>query len=768
MGFGFLNAWMLIGLAAAALPIAVHLISKRRFNVVHWGAMRFLELGQRTRRRFRLQDILLLLLRMGLLACLALALARPWGSGTLLGSLGAEIQHDYVFILDGSTSMAWQGTGQPGLPPQRTPYQQAVQWIFEALEDLSPGDTVALIDARNQPRRLIAPPVTDRKIVRDILTGIAEPAGTSQLPEAIEDALKILATTANVSRRVIVLSDDQAMAWKPEDEFAWTRVDELRKQPQVTPVINTVTFGGPAQARTNYSVGRIELSREVTVPEFPVKVRAMIRQSGGDGPSRKRVSFQIDGQQVPGKTLEVNLLPNGEAMVEFEHVFPAVGNFLACIALDPDELPNDDRADAVIAITTSIPVLLVDGEPHIDPTRSETFYVQSAFSASGSQSPWIQARVIRPLELDESLLAGQQVIFLCNVERLTQRQWASLRKFVRDGGGLVLAPGEKVNSTDWNSIDQHEKIPFLPAQLREIVQEKPIPEAPATTIDSLSLNVPWLQRFRQENDVDLSQTRFLKWWRLKPVHHLPSSNPAAVTADTILSPPQNQEEPPPQILARLSQGDPWLIRREYGHGSVLQLAIPLDADWSTLPAKNDFVPFLHELVFSLINREGRRNVDVETPLLLALKQGESVSDFVVNGPGVQNVAAEPVQRGRAAFAEFRQTSTPGVYRFQKREDVRGASEPFVVDDDHRESDLTPLTADQWKVLTQDGRFQAVKTMREVAAATRAESPRTELWWLLLLLVLLMLVCEIALTRKMVQGGHSAIETVIATTISPGS
>ena len=53
MSFGLLNAAMLFGLAALVLPVVVHLISKRKFDIVHWGAMQFLELGRRTRRRIR-------------------------------------------------------------------------------------------------------------------------------------------------------------------------------------------------------------------------------------------------------------------------------------------------------------------------------------------------------------------------------------------------------------------------------------------------------------------------------------------------------------------------------------------------------------------------------------------------------------------------------------------------------------------------------------------------------------------------------------------
>jgi len=774
MGFGFLNAWMLLGLAGVALPVFAHLISKRRFDVVHWGAMRFLELGQRTRRRIRLQDLLLLLLRMSLLALLALALSRPWGTGRLLGALGSEVLHDYVFVLDGSTSMAWQGADSTpsaaGAGPMQTPHQQAVQWVFDALEELSPGDTVSLIDARNHPRRLLFPPTTDHKAVREALTKIAEPAGTSQLPQAIHEGLKILATTTNVSRRLVVLTDRQSLAWQPDDEFAWVQVDELRKQSKTMPVIHPVFFGPQNHARTNFSVGRIELSRAVTVPEFPVQVRAMIRQSGGANPSVQKAVFLVDGQQIPGKFAEVTLLPDGEAIVEFDHVFPAEGNFLVSIALEPDLLPNDNRSQAIVSITSSLPVLLVDGDRQIDSTRSETFYLQSVFASSGINSPWIQAEVIPPHELNEARMAGQQVVFLCNIDKLSQRQWEGLRKFVRDGGGLVIAPGDKVLVNDFNQVDAHEKNPFLPARLQQLVQSQQQATATAGTIDSLSLSAAWLQRFRQENGVDFTQSRNSKWYRLEPIHPPASAatsqpgaaaieNPVKALAEfTGTSRPRKDADV--QVLARFANGDPWLLRRDYGYGSILQLAAPLDADWSTLPAKNDFVPFLHELVFSLTSSVSRRNVDVGIPLLLSLKPGESAKDYVINGPGIIEAPAEPEHRGRNAFAQFRQTVIPGLYSFQKKNDRGGIAQRFIVDDDHRESNLSPLTESDWKSLTANGRLSPVETMRQVTAAAASEGPHTELGWLLLLAVLVLLVSEVALTRKMVQGGHSAVDDAL--------
>ncbi|WP_437186199.1 BatA domain-containing protein [Planctomicrobium sp. SH668] len=747
MGFGFLNAWMLIGIAGVALPVLAHLISKRRFEVVRWGAMQFLELGQKSRRRIHLQDLLLLLLRMAVLLLLAAALARPWGSGSLLGGFGNTPPQDYVFVLDGSGSMDWQGSSGDD-SALGTPRQQAEQWVHSALESLQPGDAVGIVDARMSPHRVVSPPMNDRAAVRQSLNGLPESAGPSNLPGAIEDAIKILSTSTNLSRQIIVLSDDQKLAWRPDDELTWLRIDELRKQSKVFPRIDYALVGGESESKTNFSVGRIDLSRAVTVPEFPVKVRAMVRMSGGSSPTRRKAFLKVDGKQIQGKIVEVDLLPNGESLVEFNHVFASEGNYLVSISLDPDDLPLDDVANAVMTIRSSIPVLLVDGHRHLDPIRSETFYLQSVFAASGEKSPWIKASVITSSDLDGSQLEGQQGVFLCNVDQLSLRQWEILRQFVQSGGGLVVAPGDRTNIDVWNTFDANAATPLLPVRFQATGVQLSADATQSAGVDSLSLEAPWLQRFRTENGVDFTQARFQKWWDIEPRQLSESEETNAPAAKA------------PQVLARLSNGSPFLVGHDFGLGTVLVTAVPLDADWSTFPAKNDFVPFLHELVFQFTSRSEQRNVDQGVPLMLPLKAKENASDFLVSGPGVTDAPAEFVLRGQSAFAMFRKTAIPGVYRFHKKQSTSDVA-LFVVDNDHSESDLTAMSEEEWKTLTANDRLHKIKSMRDVHAATAAAAPHVELWWILMLAILALLVCEVALTRRMVQGGHAALDEALA-------
>src|SRR5947209_5194642 len=130
MGFGFLNILMLAGLAAVAIPPLIHLLSKRRFEVVDWGAMQFLQISETVRRRLILEE-------------LVLGLAAPFLESTVLARLGGRGNRDVVLIFDGSTSMGETGTG-------KSAHELAKEWAAGFLDNLAAGDSVCVLQAKQQ------------------------------------------------------------------------------------------------------------------------------------------------------------------------------------------------------------------------------------------------------------------------------------------------------------------------------------------------------------------------------------------------------------------------------------------------------------------------------------------------------------------------------------------------------------------------------------------------------------------------------------------
>src|SRR5262245_43745951 len=99
----FLNPLFLLGLAAAAIPVIIHLFTRKRPREVPFSSLEFLtEVNRSEIRRIQLKQWLLLLLRALALAALALAMSRPvWRSAG--GQRGASAT--VVALVDVSGSM---------------------------------------------------------------------------------------------------------------------------------------------------------------------------------------------------------------------------------------------------------------------------------------------------------------------------------------------------------------------------------------------------------------------------------------------------------------------------------------------------------------------------------------------------------------------------------------------------------------------------------------------------------------------------------------
>ena len=75
----FVTAWLAAaGIAAASIPVIIHLLLRRRRRPMMWGAMTLLlQATRRQRRRTRLEQILLLAIRCLIFALAGFALAQP-------------------------------------------------------------------------------------------------------------------------------------------------------------------------------------------------------------------------------------------------------------------------------------------------------------------------------------------------------------------------------------------------------------------------------------------------------------------------------------------------------------------------------------------------------------------------------------------------------------------------------------------------------------------------------------------------------------------
>jgi hypothetical protein len=132
---GWVNMSILAGLAAVAVPVVIHLLRSRRFQVADLGTLRFLrEAIEESARWRRLRDLLLLLLRLLAIILLTGLFARPFFTRR---DKASDRDQETVVLVDVSGSLAGNLLGEKAWDTVR-------RRVDEVLKDLPDSGRVTL------------------------------------------------------------------------------------------------------------------------------------------------------------------------------------------------------------------------------------------------------------------------------------------------------------------------------------------------------------------------------------------------------------------------------------------------------------------------------------------------------------------------------------------------------------------------------------------------------------------------------------------------
>ena len=195
----FLHPWLLAGLAAAAIPILLHLLARREPPTIVFPAVRYLVTTTREhQRRLKLQNWLLLCLRTLLLVLLVLAAAAPSIPETGVAGHGPSA---LVLIVDNSPSSGAVLRGTPTI-------RQLVAAGRQVLARATPQDVLWLITADGIPRR------GDKPTLDQLLTGLSISPRRLDLGAAVGMAEEVLGPEPKPGE-IVLLTDLQGSALSP-------------------------------------------------------------------------------------------------------------------------------------------------------------------------------------------------------------------------------------------------------------------------------------------------------------------------------------------------------------------------------------------------------------------------------------------------------------------------------------------------------------------------------------------------------------------------
>jgi len=752
----FLNLFLAAGLAAISAPIIIHLLHRNRVIPYDWGAMMFLqELMAERARRLRLQELLLLIIRALVVACVALALMRPAILSSRAGVRSPGVNTSAVLLLDDSYSM---NAGRA-----HTSWQGARELALSYLNTLRKGDDVSIMFTSSAGK--VPPPAAlyDLERAKELIRAATPRYDSMDMPRALTAALQQLEAQHNPRRELVLFSDMQAAGWGLGDRARWSFIANAVQASRVRP---NIILASTSDARlNNLALLRIEPSRQVVDCYSPVTYNVIAANEGPEAIKDATVAFIVD--HAPKATRSLSLAPGAREVLAFDHKFERPGShFVTCrLRAAQDALDDDNELSYSVVVIDRLPVLLVDGDRRPRALASETDFLRLALSPRDTEDP-LWRTVIEPTVVDTSDLrytdfSKYRVVVLSNVAALPAPVVSELERFVVAGGGLLIALGDRVQAEACNRTLFRQGAGLLPVALKRIegapagggaggvVRQVSLAAAPTPSdqggnggvhLASIVSNAPALDIFRPEKGQD--------WSRARIRAHFSTAAPVEGV----------------RALASYSNGDAALVQKQLGEGKVLLMTTAVDMDWSDLPIHPFYVPLMQNLVFDLASAViPPRNLPVGQTLVFvatgpaALKPHQlyppppAAAGMVAKpagGKGLGETVALKMQRqGALSIFTHEDTSIPGLYAVAPEGAAPEERVYYTVTAGRGESALDRLADDDFQMLERDLGARHATDWGGLARLIQLDSGGYEISKFLLMAALLLCFVEIYLTRR---------------------
>lgn len=503
----YLVTWQLFALggALAAVPILIHLLSRRRVRKVDWAAMHWLLAAmKRHQRRLRMENWLILLLRVAAIVLLGLALARPVlteGAGVL-----ARQKRSVYLVLDNSYSTAAKLDARAVV--DRIKHEAEL-----VLGAVGPDDATTVI-VTNDPDEEAAhgrdPHVlVGRAVGLEGARRAREAAATVRTRDAAANWAKTLAVVQeqmndeDVNRHVVLVTDLQAKDWlRSERErlaegegggeaatpAAGASSDRLRKRMiqilRRPAAISVIDVGG--QDRRDLAVVKVEnrgrqdsfvgrsLRLAVTVANFgrqPVSGAQLgVRVDDGE----RKLNFPVP--DLPAVATGLQVPKPGFATVQVDlprSTFRAPGSHVLHMTVTPprtdpgaDMLARSSERWLALKVRRRVQVLAWTKTSTSDQQMNAEDYLRGIYEGDAPTGSGTPAQGPPPIyryeaAASESALRARladrgerpiDLVVLAGVTPQDEKLAEALRDYVAEGGGLLVFTGEGARPENYNNL----------------------------------------------------------------------------------------------------------------------------------------------------------------------------------------------------------------------------------------------------------------------------------------------------------------------------
>lgn len=421
----FLFPTFLIGLAAIAIPVIIHLFNFRRYKKVYFTNVRFLkELKQESDSKSRLKEYLILAMRILAISFLVFAFAQPFIPGKAKVQQGQKAISVYV---DNSFSM--ESTNKQG-----TLLENAKSAAAEIAGSFSAGDRFQLItnDFEGRHQRLLS-----KEEFMEQLDEVKISSATRDINDVIKRQQDFLENSGLKSKRLFLLSDFQ----KNSSLIRKNDIDTslvISLIPLVSSEVNNVYIDS--------------IWFETPVQQFGTQqiIHAQVINKSDKDIENGSLKLFINGKQMALSSFNAGAGSKKDVSASFSVKEKGINKGL--LKIEDYPVTYDDEFFFSFNAQTVIRSLVINGK---DSRTTGNFR-----SLMQNDSLFLFTENIETA-IDYSLFPKLNIIVLNELSTLTSGLGAELQKFVSGGGSLVIFPARKADLKSYNEVFQNLQLPAM-------------------------------------------------------------------------------------------------------------------------------------------------------------------------------------------------------------------------------------------------------------------------------------------------------------------
>jgi hypothetical protein len=785
-----------LGAAAASVPILIHLLSRRKVRPVEWAAMRWLLAAVRKhQRRLRLENLLILLLRVAALLLLGLGLARVILSDSSLAAL-LRPKRSLVLLVDTSYSTAAKDGARSVSDRVRAEAEKA-------LAAVGPDDVVVVV-ASNDPRAdrsgtrphvLLGRTIGREGVAkaREALAAVHPTEAPANWPEVLTACLpRHVLQPGDLNPTLVWVTDLQAKDWRrPATAGAADPIAQaLEALAREQVALRVIDAGGGRSGRALGNLSVVEVANAQRQDLFQGHSFRLAVRVANHGPREvKGASLRVflDDAPAPVAIVPGLTIPPADPVtgrgtevpvavsVAREQSFKTAGAHVVRVEVTPpdgasetDAIGLDSRRLLALDVRATLKIAC-----WVESTRGARYdavtFLKGVYTGEGTGDVF----ELRPASDETGLRAlltdpawEPDLVVLANTVPRGAELQRDLVAFVRGGGALMVFVGERIRDPGaWNGAFYADPATRLMPFPFGAPESRP-PSDVARGYWRLDLEHPTSNELSKRLSIPfIAQTPPEIRGRLPLIAERPPTPGVTMPPE----PPASDESVVLRFLPEPGHAGPGpvaIAEGRFGEGRTLWAGIGVDVEWigqGVFP----FLPILLDTGAKLLTlqRESDRNLLVGEPIVTGIPRDATGPRLAIPGRG------EEVPGLRAATSEaerpqvvYERVGTSGHWRlaYERPPPRRGGSqgprkveEAFAVNPDPEEGALAKATYDLVRERAPGGKIDVADAWAEAELAQEG-GRQGELSGWILLAVLGVLLLEGYLAMRF--GHHERVRT----------